>query len=186
MKSYAITDPKYYTNNPNEFQKVLQNVLNNNTIDMICFRDKISTNQEELIKVFLEVCKDNHINKTFINTNIELAYKYNAYGVHLTSTQFVQITQAKEQNLKTIISCHTYEEIESAISLGIDYVTYSPIFPTPNKGEPKGIDHLEQTIAKYPHIPIIALGGIITQEHLRQIKLTNSFGFASIRHFLNK
>jgi thiamine-phosphate pyrophosphorylase len=186
MKSYAITDPKYYTNNPAQFQKRLQNVIDNNAIDMICFRDKISTNQEELIGVFLDTCKTNLIERTFINTNIELAHKYNAYGVHLTSKQFKDIPQAKDLALKTIISCHNTQEIEKAISFGIDYITYSPIFTTPNKGEPKGIDNLAKTIQQYPSLPIIALGGIVTKEHLLKIQSAKPFGFASIRYFINK
>jgi thiamine-phosphate pyrophosphorylase len=185
MKAYAITDPQYYTNNSTKFQQILQNVIDNNPIDMICFRDKISLNNEELIKVFMKICRKKNIHKTFINTNIDLAHKYNAYGVHLTSTQFDKIVDAKKLSLQTIISCHTKEEIEKAINLGIDYITYSPIFPTPNKGEPKGINNLKHIIENNPSVPIIALGGIVTKEHLEAIQKTKAYGFASIRYFVD-
>ncbi|VAY87615.1 Thiamine monophosphate synthase [hydrothermal vent metagenome] len=63
-------------------------------------------------------------------------------------------------------------------------VTYSPIFQTPNKGEPKGCEQLAK-IVKEVDIPIIALGGIIDQKKVEDIKKTNVKGFASIRYFFN-
>jgi thiamine-phosphate pyrophosphorylase len=185
MKSYLITDPKYYTNHPTKFEQKLQNVIDDNHIDLICFRDKISSNQEELIDIFMHTCKKNNIFKTFINTNIDLAHKYKSHGVHLTSEQFDKIKIAKELSLQVIISTHNEQEIQNAIDLGADYITYSPIFFTPNKGDAKGLENLKYIIKEYPQIPIIALGGIIDLEHLNKIKTINPFGFASIRYFFN-
>jgi thiamine-phosphate pyrophosphorylase len=62
-------------------------------------------------------------------------------------------------------------------------VTYSPIFVTPNKGKAKGCEELFQVVQKVK-IPVIALGGIISDEHIKQIELTGASGFASIRYFL--
>ena len=182
MKSYLITDSQYYTNDINLFKINLQNSIDNYTIDMICFRDKISSNFEELAKIFVEISRQNSIKEIFINQNIEVAYKLKATGVHLTSMQFDDIEKAKELNLKVIISCHTQQEIKKAISLNIDSITYSPIFNTPNKGEPKGINKLKDIVNRY-NIDIIALGGIITKEQIKQLKDTNCYGFASIRYF---
>ena len=119
----------------------------------------------------------------FINQNLELAIKLNFDGVHLTSQQFDKIKQAKEVGLKTIISCHTFEEVDKAISLGANRVTYSPIFYTPNKGEPKGIEKLCEAVEKYD-IDIIALGGIISKEDIDEVKDSGAKGFASIRYFV--
>ena len=182
MKSYLITDPKYYSNNIEEFSNILQNTITNNQIDMICFRDKTSSNFEELASVFVKISKENNISNIFINQNISLAKKLNAKGVHLTSLQFEQITDAKNLGLKVIISCHTKEEIQKAIDLKANFVTYSPIFDTPNKGEAKGIKELSNTVKEF-NIPIIALGGIISKEHINKIQNTNCYGFASIRYF---
>jgi thiamine-phosphate pyrophosphorylase len=149
---------------------------------MICFRDKISSNFQDLSKIFIEISKQNNIQYIFINQDIQLAYKLQATGVHLTSTQFDDIQKAKNLNLKVIISCHNEQEILKAIAYKVDFITYSPIFDTPNKSNPKGINNLKNIVKKYD-IPIIALGGIITQKHIQQIKNTNCFGFASIRFF---
>ena len=65
----------------------------------------------------------------------------------------------------------------------MDFVTYSPIFETPNKGEAKGIENLKTMVDRY-NIPIIALGGIITEEQIKAVKETGAYGFASIRYFI--
>ena len=62
-------------------------------------------------------------------------------------------------------------------------VTYSPIFFSPNKGEPKGLEKLKEAVDTFD-IDIIALGGIIDEKHIEQIKETNAKGFASIRYFV--
>lgn len=185
MKQYLITDPKYYSNNPLLFKKNLLRALKNHHIEMACFRDKESLNYEELAKVFVETCKENNIETILLNERIELAKKLGASGVHLTSQQFKQIPNAKKMDLYTVISCHSYEDIEKAQKLFVNAVTYSPIFPTPNKGEPKGIEKLKHAVNLYEDINIIALGGIISNKHIQQLKDTKAYAFASIRYFLN-
>ncbi|HIP12143.1 MAG TPA: thiamine phosphate synthase [Arcobacter sp.] len=184
MKSYLITDPRYYTNDIVKFKRNLQTSLDNHQVDMICFRDKVSSNFEVLANIFVEICRENNIKEIFINQNINIAHKLKVSGVHLTSLQFDKIQEAKILNLKTIISCHTKEEIQKAIDLNVDFITYSPIFDTPNKGEPKGIDKLKEIVKSY-NTNILALGGIVAIEQIEQIKDTNCYGFASIRYFTN-
>jgi len=184
MKTYLITDPNYYTNNTNEFTKKLNNVLNSNKIDYICFRDKISKNYEQLAKIFVNITKEHNIKNIFINKYINLAYKLNITGVHLTSEQINQITYAKSLNLKIILSCHNEDDIKIAIKNNIDYITYSPIFDTPNKGKAKGIENLIYILNKYPNIKIFALGGIISSKHIDLLKQSDVYGFSSIRYFI--
>lgn len=179
---YLITDPNYYTNKPKEFEKKLSEILCTKRVDMACFRDKISENYEELAKIFIKTCKKFGIKKILLNENLELAIKLKC-GIHLTSTQFDKIKEAKKRNLFTIISCHNKNEIELAIKNSCDAITYSPIFHTPNKGEPKGIENLEEINKSY-NINIIALGGIINEEQIRECKSLNIYGFASIRYFI--
>lgn len=184
FQSYLITDPKYYSSNPELFQKNLRRILNKNSIDIACFRDKEATNFEELATIFVEICKEFNIEKILINENYEIAKKIGAHGVHLTSEQFDKIKEAKKDDLYVIISCHSFSDIEKAQNCYVNAITYSPIFNTPNKGEPKGTNNLKQAINLYEDINIIALGGIIKDEHLEQIKKTDAYGFASIRYFI--
>ena len=184
MIKYLISGPKYYTNNEKKFEEVLINTLNKQNIDIACFRDKESGNFQDLAKIFIKICKEKNIKKILLNGDYLLAYELNASGVHLTSTQFDDILKAKELGLYVIISCHTFEDIQKAIDYKADAVTYSPIFETPNKGVPKGIEALKEVVDKYPDINIIALGGIINDEQIEQISKTKAYGIASIRYFV--
>ena len=182
--SYLITDPIYYSNNIELFEKNLKEVLQNKKVDIACFRDKTSQNFKELASIFVKVCKEFQIEKILINSNYKLAKELGATGVHLTSSQFEKIKKAKELDLYTIISCHSYDDIEKAQNLYVNAITYSPIFITPNKGTPKGIDKLKEVTQIYEDMKIIALGGIIDEEHLEKISKTKAYGFASIRYFI--
>jgi thiamine-phosphate pyrophosphorylase len=184
MKSYLITDPTFYTNDNIIFRNKLNNVLSNHIIDMVCFRDKSSSNIEELAKSFIEISKKNNIKEIFINKDISLANSLKFDGVHLTSMQFDKINEAKKLGLKVIISCHSDIDIKKAIFFGVDYITYSPIFVTPNKGKPKGISVLKRKVKRY-NIPIIALGGITSKKEIKKVLNTHCYGFASIRYFIN-
>ncbi len=181
--SYLITDPKYYSNDQTLFEKNLRKALDKNRVNIACFRDKESKNFKDLATVFVRVCKELKIEKILINQDYKLAKKLGATGVHLTSKQFDKIKKAKELDLYVVISCHHYKDIEKAQKFHTNAVTYSPIFKTPNKGEPKGIMNLSEAIRVYEDLDIIALGGIINKNQIEQISKTKAFGFASIRYF---
>ena len=183
--SYLITDPLYYSNKPLQFRDTLAKALTKRKVDIACFRDKHSNNYEELAKLFIEVCKEFKIDNILLNENIELAYKLNATGVHLTSVQFDKIKEAKSQDLYTIISCHNYKELDTAQKFHVNAVTYSPIFATPDKGEPKGVSRLKEVVKLYEDLDIIALGGVVTEAQIKEVEKSKAYGFASIRYFVN-
>lgn len=66
--------------------------------------------------------------------------------------------------------------------MGADYVTYSPIFVSPNKGKPKGVEDLQKLLEK-TEIKVFALGGIVSHEQIDLVEESGVYGFASIRHF---
>lgn len=184
LKQYLITDPEYYSSDEKLFEENLSKVLRNKKVDMACFRDKKSDNFESLAKIFVQTCKKFNIEKILINGNYLLAKKLEATGVHLTSSQFNEIKEAKKLDLYVIISCHTFNDIEKALDSYCNAVTFSPIFDTPNKGEAKGITSLKEVLSVYEDIDIFALGGIIKEEQIEQISKTKACGFASIRYFI--
>jgi thiamine-phosphate pyrophosphorylase len=61
-------------------------------------------------------------------------------------------------------------------------VTLSPIYETPDKGEPIGVEML-RTVTAALHIPVIALGGITDTERIKECEAVGAAGFASIRYF---
>jgi len=183
--SYFITDPLVFGDTKQNLEKNISNTLNKKKVDMICFRDKISKDTEKLAKTVLDISKKIGISKVVINSNIPLAIKLKFDGVHLTSSQFDDIKKAKQYDLFTIISCHNEDDIKRAKEKKADAVTYSPIFYKENKGKPKGIKDLKNMVKKYQdtNFRIIALGGIIDEDHIKQIQSTQASGFSSIRYF---
>ena len=170
MISYLITDPTHQYKN-------LKNA------DFACYRNKEGLDKEAAY-AFLVQAQREGIKNTFLSEHYLLAKELGFDGVHLTSQQFVFIPEAKRRGLKVIISCHTEAEIEEAIRKKVDYITYSPIFETPNKGNPKGTQDLKKMVLCY-NVKIIALGGIITSEQVKEVEEAGAFGFASIRYFTN-
>jgi thiamine-phosphate pyrophosphorylase len=151
--------------------------------DFALYRDKENENYAVEAQNFVQMCKPLKKLKAFLHQDYHLAAQLGAVGVHLTSQQFDAITKAKELGLEVIISTHTHDEVHIAEAMGADYVTYSPIFASPNKGEPKGVEDL-QSIISMVDIEIFALGGIMSQEQIEAVRETNAYGFASIRYFL--
>jgi thiamine-phosphate pyrophosphorylase len=150
-------------------------------IDIIVYRDKETTTYEKNAKIFLNHTQN--IERRLLHTDYKLAVRLKADGVHLNSKQFAYIQEAKALGLFVIISTHSEKEALEAQRLGADMVTFSPIFPTPNKGEPKGVKRVEELV-KSLDIPLIALGGIVSQKEVLACKEAGAKGFASIRYFL--
>ena len=150
--------------------------------DFALYRDKENNDYAFGASNFVQMCKSIPNLKAFLHQDYQLAKSLNANGVHLTSVQFNDIQKAKALGLEVIISCHTKEEVLEAETLGVDYVTYSPIFDTPNKGKQKGVVELKKLV-EATSLKVFALGGIITQEHVKEIQKSGAYGFASIRYF---
>ena len=179
MNKYLITDPAYYP----ESLSVLEDVLVMHRPDYVLYRNKESGDYKKGAVKFLEICLGYESLKAMLHGDVDLALTLGAYGVHLTSLQFSEIKKAKEVGLFTVISCHSEIEMIKAQRLGADAVTFSPIFSTPNKGEPKGLAELQRMVDKMS-IPIIALGGITTAKEVKAVESTGCYGFASIRYFV--
>jgi len=178
MIAYAITDP--ITFNFNTIECDLRRFSLNSNI--IVYRDKLNLNYAFFAKRFIEASKKYSFEKILLHTNYTLAHELKADGVHLKSTQFSDIIPAKSLGLFVVISTHTIEEAKKAERLGADMVTFSPIFQTPNKGKPKGVKALSN-VASLLSIPVIALGGLITEEEINICLNNGAKGFASIRWF---
>jgi thiamine-phosphate pyrophosphorylase len=182
MYKYLITSKDFYTHDAEVFCKILANQIEKHRPTHALFRDKENKNYRNQAAHFVRICAGYENLKSFIHQDVNLAKKLNATGVHLTSMQFDKIEKAKDFGLQVIVSTHAKEEILRAKELGADAVTYSPIFHSPNKGEPKGVENLKE-ILNACDIDIFALGGIVTHEHLKALEETNVYGFASIRYF---
>ena len=178
MIAYAITDPltlnfKTLTSDIKRFAQ---------KADMIVYRDKFNDNYINNANEFIVEARKYSFDKILLHTDYKLAHTLKADGVHLKSTQFDEIAKAKTLGLFVVISTHSKEEALKAQNLGADMVTFSPIFSTPNKGEPKGVEEL-QSLTSLLDIPVIALGGIIAQEQIDLCNNVGARGISSIRYF---
>ncbi|WP_066389272.1 thiamine phosphate synthase [Helicobacter himalayensis] len=153
---------------------------------------------------FAKLCKKNGVlsflnlpNITQIFQDTQTQEKLFAYfdGVHLKGIQrdLLPILRDLPKDFNLGFSAHSITELESALTLGAQYCTLSPIFSTPNKGAPLGIKtllSLDSTLLSR----IFALGGIDTPQKRTELEsalkanfdnVCNLRGFASIRYFLN-
>lgn len=182
MRKYLITSKELGAGTLETFRSTLHSQFIKYKPEYALYRDKSNPNYDNFAANFIDVCREFKHIKSFIHQNIDLAKELNATGVHLTSTQFDEIIKAKGSGLEIIISTHTHKEVLLAQKLGADAVTYGPIFTSPDKGEPKGVEDLKK-ILNESKINIFALGGIVAQQHIDLIADTKAYGFASIRYF---
>ena len=181
MIAYAITDPSNLN-----FQTLKKDIeYFSKKANIIVYRDKCTKSYSKNAELFLRETRKYTFQKILLHTDYKLAFSLKADGVHLKSTQFDIIGNAKALGLFVVISTHSTEEALHAQDLGADMITYSPIFKTPKKGEPKGLEKLKSAVNELS-IPVIALGGIITQKQIDLCKESGAIGFASIRYFTNK
>jgi len=180
LKSYLITDPSIYTHDLQTFISKLTTAFKTHQPDFALYRDKDFEDYTIFAPHFVKLCKEHQV-KAIIHNHAPLAHQLDAFGVHYSGDKLCSIGVTSSQ-LFQILSAHSLQEIKSAAELGIDAVTFSPIFSTPNKGEPKGIEVLKEVIKNSP-LPVIALGGIIDSSQIEAIKESAAWGFASIRYF---
>ena len=169
MHSYLITDPNYYQN----FKSTLTNSIEKYNPDFICFRDKTSTKNAKLA---IEIAKYYKI-PILVNQYIELL-NLGFDGIHLTSNQLYLIDNFKEYI--TFASTHNINEVNMAKNS--NFITFSPIFASKGR-DGLGIDKLNE-IVEIAKPKVFALGGIISDIEVEEIKKSKAYGFASIRYFL--
>jgi thiamine-phosphate pyrophosphorylase len=125
--------------------------------------------------------------KILVNDRADIALAAKANGVHLTAATSLSarvIRGAFPKNFIVGISAHSIEAAKNAQAESADFATFSPIFQSPGKGEPKGIKNLKKVCERLKSFPIIALGGI-NETNWRAVVEAGASGFAAIR-FLNE
>ena len=99
-----------------------------------------------------------------INDRIDVALACGADGVHVGQEDMPYKTARRLMGKDAIIglSVETWEDVEAANKLDINYIGVSPVFATPTKTdtkEPWGLDGLRKIRAASRH-PLVAIGGI--------------------------
>lgn len=177
MKRYYITDRK----SVGGFRPLLEVIRDQMHlgVDFIQIREKDIAARElfEFTLAVLEV-RENEIHtplpsKILVNSRADVALATGADGVHLPA-------DAPRQTLPGLLvarSCHAITEIRASDA---DFVTFGPVFETPGKGPPVGLDALK--IACQLGKPVYALGGV-TWENAGECMHAGAEGIAGIRLF---
>jgi thiamine-phosphate pyrophosphorylase len=123
--------------------------------------------------------------KILVNDRADVALAAKADGVHLTSKSISAriIRQNFPRNFIIGVSTHTVEEVVKSEKDRADFVTFGPIFQTPEKekyGTPQGVEKLAKVVETAQDFPVIALGGI-NQENLFEVLNAGASGLAAIR-----
>ena len=123
--------------------------------------------------------------KLLVNDRADIALAAKADGVHLTENSLsAEIVRRNfPKNFIIGVSAHSLAKAEIARQQKADFATFSPIFASPNKDQPKGLEKLREVCKKLRDFPVIALGGI-DENNFRDVLKTGASGFAAIR-FLN-
>jgi 8-oxo-dGTP diphosphatase len=98
-----------------------------------------------------------------------------ADGIHFTASQLAQLTNRPGDGLAAA-SCHSREELERAMALGLDFAVLGPIR---DKSPALGWDRFRE-LARYSSIPVYAIGGV-TRADLKEAWRAGAHGVAMIR-----
>jgi thiamine-phosphate pyrophosphorylase len=177
MKRYYITNRK----SVGGFRPLLEIIRDqlHLGVDLIQIREKDLSARElfEFTLTVLEVrATEIHRRspaKILVNSRLDVAVATGADGVHLPA-------DAPDVTLPGLLigrSCHTLAQVKDARA---DFVTYGPVFETPGKGSPVGLDALKAACKLGK--PVYALGGV-DWDNAENCMAVGCVGVAGIRLF---
>lgn len=175
FKLYVITDRKRCA--PKPLLEVVSEILDAG-VKAIQLREKDLDEKSlfGLAEPISELCKRYQAH-LFINTNLQVAIDVDAAGVHLPDND-TPVNEVREQANKDILigcSIHNIETAKKREAEGVDFITYSPIYPTYNRSG-VGIEKLE-LLANEVDVPMFALGGI-TPDRVNECLAVGASGIA--------
>jgi thiamine-phosphate diphosphorylase len=121
--------------------------------------------------------------RVLLNERFDIAVAAGLDGVHLTSTSIpVERVRANVPNGFLIgVSTHSESEIGSAREGGADFALLGPVFPTPGKGGPMGVDDFGSICRAAEPFPVIGVGGI-DGSNVDDVLGAGAAGYAAVRY----
>lgn len=116
--------------------------------------------------------------RVVVHDRVDIALAVDADGVHLAERS-IDASDARRLLGDRFIgrSCHDDVDVR-----GCDAITLSPIFASPDKGAPLGVERFAQ-LARRATVPVYALGGV-TFDNARDAIAAGASGVAMIRGWL--
>lgn len=152
-------------------------------VQLIQIRAKTLTESEFeiLARTIMAKAKDFQSQIVF-NTSICMAQKLKMNGIHLTSTLLMSLDNRPfPQEVIISAACHNRVQLQHAETLGVNFVTLSPVLPTQThpEAEPLGWEPFKQ-LCQTTTLPVFALGGM-SKETLDMAMQCSAYGIAAIR-----
>jgi 8-oxo-dGTP diphosphatase len=118
--------------------------------------------------------------KVLVNSADEVARLSGADGVHLTAAQLIS-AKSRPPFDWCAASCHSADELEAALRLGVDFVVLAPVLPTPSHPhvQPLGWGRFATLARGFP-LPVYALGGMRLGD-LDRARSSGAHGIAMMR-----
>ena len=120
-----------------------------------------------------------------VNERFDIAMAAGADGVHLRSDSMspADIRSVTPRGFVIGVSTHSAAEVVAARDGSADFAVLGPVFVTPGKSVPIGLDGLRKACELAGSFPILALGGI-DASNAGSVIDAGAAGFAAIR-FMN-
>jgi thiamine-phosphate pyrophosphorylase len=149
-------------------------------VERIQIREKDLPARElvELVQAALAL-PNPHGSRILVNHRTDVALACGAHGVHLTADDVPpsRVRAIAPPAFLVGISCHSAAEIAP----GADFAVFGPVFASPGKGPPVGVQALAEA-CRAARIPVFALGGVEWSNAERCIA-AGAAGIAGIRLF---
>ncbi|BDQ27175.1 thiamine phosphate synthase [Helicobacter heilmannii] len=186
--SYFISPKSWQALGVKEFEAHLMRVFRAHPPNFACLRQAGSAPfSPDVCAVFVRLCVAFKvvalINCKTPSASLESALEFGFSGVHLKS-HVLDFAPKIPKHLQIFYSAHSIDEVQEALDCSVHFCTLSPIFATPNKPPPLGLDYFN-ALSPALKARVFALGGITTPRHIELVKNLHLKGFASIRYFLN-
>ncbi|MEO7660634.1 MAG: thiamine phosphate synthase [Pyrinomonadaceae bacterium] len=152
-------------------------------ISLIQIREK-KLSARNVFELAAAVAAEAHDSSTriLVNDRADIAVAAGADGVHLTTNSIPAdiIRKTFSKDLIIGVSAHTAKAAANASANGADFAVFGPVFDTPGKGEPHGINGLSEVCRAVDGFPIIGLGGV-DESNCSEIIAAGARGVAAIR-----
>lgn len=169
MRVVLITDRRLCADIPARVDEILGVVPRGTVAVQIREKDLDGREMLALTRAVMETGVE-----TWVNDRVDVALAAGAHGVHLPE-HGMSIAEARALGITKIgVSRHTREGVLAAEA---DLVQYGPIFETPGKGPPLGLDALSVR----PRGLLVAVGGFDTPQRARNAVAGGADAVAVIR-----
>jgi thiamine-phosphate pyrophosphorylase len=123
--------------------------------------------------------------RVVVHDRVDVARVIGADGVHLAARSIDAVDARCLLGRPCLLSrsCHDERALAVADDEGLDFVTLSPVHPSPGKGAPLGVERFASLRRAHPSLRVLALGGI-DATNVAEAKRAGADGVAVIRALL--